>query len=195
MNGTNKFVWIISVVALCAMGVVVYNIKSKPSNNIQKNVVEDSYTDDDGVFSDGLHNPDSVTTYQLDEDETGIAEKSVFLIDINHDKAQDRITRTFFENGNAHSYYEYKIELNKNGKYVDITPKNFKTINGADCDLQQIKFVFKPKFKVIMIYREMGDTWVEPTLAKSKTFVINDDNMVASKEKNLRAVCDVKELF
>lgn len=195
MNGTNKFVWIISVVALCAMGIVVYNIKSKPSNNIQKNIVEDSYTDDGGVFSDGLRNPDSVTTYQLDEDETGIAEKSVFLVDINHDKLPDRITKTFFENGNAHSYYEYKIELNTNGKYIDITPKNFKTVNGADCDLQQIKFVFKPKFKVIMIYREMGDTWVEPTLAKSKTFVINDDDMVASKEKNLRTVCDVKELF
>ena len=195
MNKTNTLILGLSVILLCAFGVIAFNIKSKPV--FEKNpVVEDSYLDEnEKSFSDGLKNPDSLTTYQLAEDETGITEKSTYLVDINNDKKPDRITKTFFENGNAHSYYEYKIELNKNGKYVDITPKNFKTVNGADCDLQQIKFVFKPKFKVIMIYREMGNTWVEPTLAKSRVFVMNGEKLSASKEKNLRAICDVKELF
>ena len=189
---------IVSVVALCVLGIVVYNITSKSDNQKrQESVVESNaiFNNDESGFSDGLIKPASTINYELGEDEIGITEKSIYMVDINNDNNLDRITKTFFDNGNAHSYYEYKIELNKNGKYIDITPDNFRTVNGADCDLQQIKFVFKPKFKVIMIYREMGDTWVEPTLAKSKTFVINDDDMVASKEKNLRTVCDVKELF
>lgn len=193
MNGTNKLIWFITIATLCFLGVVFYNIYSKQSPKIS-NIVDNEYQTENS-FTDGLKNPNSVSTYTLDDDEIGITEKSTYLIDINNDKNPDRITKYFFENGNAHSYYEYKIELNKNGKYVDITPKNFKTVNGADCDLQQIKFVFQPQFKIIMIYREMGDTWVEPTLASRRIYSLDNDTLNASSDKKLKVVCDVKELF
>lgn len=193
MNGTNKLIWFITIATLCFLGAVFYNIYSKQSPKIS-NIVDNEYQTENS-FTDGLKNPNSVSTYTLDDDEIGITEKSTYLIDINNDKNPDRITKYFFENGNAHSYYEYKIELNKNGKYVDITPKNFKTVNGADCDLQQIKFVFHPQFKIIMIYREMGDTWVEPTLASRRIYSLDNDTLNASSDKKLKVVCDVKELF
>ena len=194
MNGTNKIIWVISITILCFLDVIFYNIYSKQPQKASTVVDEYSIETTDS-FSDGLKNPNSVSTYTLDEDEVGITEKSVYLIDINNDKEPDRITKSFFDNGNAHSYYEYKIELNKNGRYVDITPDNFRTVNGADCDLQQIKFVFKPKFKVIMIYREMGDTWVDATMAKKRVFSFVENKLKAGSDEKLRKVCDVKELF
>lgn len=196
MNQTKNFTWIIAVIALCVLGWVFYNLTSNKSVTQQTpSIFSDEIVQNSDEFSDGLNNPDSVTTYPLDEFETGISEKSVYMIDINNDGKNDRITKTFFENWNAHSYYEYKIELNKNGKYIDITPKNLRTVNGADCDLQQIQFVFKPKFKVIMIYREMGDTWIEPTMATKRIYSFDGDTLNPSYDKNLRTICDVKELF
>jgi len=189
---------IMSVVALYILGVVVYNITSSSDNKkSQKSVVENNaiFNDVESVFSDGLINPVSTTNYELGEDEIGITEKSIYMVDINNDNALDRITKTFFDNGNAHSYYEYKIELNKNGNYVDITPDNFRTVNGADCDLQQIKFVFKPQFQIIVIGREMGETWVEPTIATKHVYSLANEKLKVSKGKALRAICDVKELF
>ncbi len=55
--------------------------------------------------------------------------------------------------------------------------------------------MFNPEFKVIMIYRNMGDTWVDPTMAKRRMYSFNKDKLDASADKNLRNVCDVKELF
>ena len=194
MNGTNKFILFISIIILCVLGVIFYNVYSKQSPKTTK-VVDEYQTETTGSFSDGLKNPSSVSTYTLDDDDVGITEKSTYLIDINGDNKKDRITKSFFDNGNAHSYYEYKIELNKNGKYVDITPNNLRTVNGADCDLQQVKFVFNPEFKVIMIYRNMGDTWVDPTMAKRRMYSFDNGKLKASADKDLRVVCDVKELF
>lgn len=198
MNKTNKLVWIISVVLLCLLGFIFYKINSKPTiNQHNKTVVsyDNFFDNDENVFSDGLKNPNSVTTYNLSDYEPGVSEKSIYMIDINNDGKADRITKSFFENWNAHSYYEYKIELNKNGKFVDITPKGLRTVSGADCDLQQIKFVFKPKFKIIMIYRNLGANWAEPTLAKKRVFFLSDDKINVTDDEPLRTICDVKELF
>lgn len=198
MNKTKNFVWFISVVALLALAFVFYKTvtnknAAKPEESAP--IFSDEFVNTSKTFSDGLTNPDSTTQYHLDEFDVGISEKSIYYIDINNDKVKDRITKVLIETGNAHSYYQYKIELNQNGKFVDITPKDFRTVNGSDCDLQQIQFVFKPIFHAILISREMGDTWDTPTTAKKQTFKISDDKMKSDAPKNLRSVCDVKELF
>ena len=197
MNKTKNLIWILSITILCALAFVFYNTYTKQKNSTQPApVFSDEFTTNDSKeFSDGLTNPDSVTQYPLDEFGMGVSEKSIYYIDINQDNKPDRITKTFTETGNAHSYYEYKIELNQNGKFVDITPENFRTVNGADCDLQQIQFVFKPKFKVILISRELGDTWNDTTTAQKQTFQISENKLQKTETKNLRKVCDVRELF
>jgi len=198
MNKTKNIVWIITVAVLIGLSFVLYKTFSINKSNLEQNQ-EETVTDDDSLdtqeFSDGLTNPDSVITYPLKELETGISKKYIYSVDINKDGTPDRITKTFFDNGNAHSYYKYSVELNQNGKYVDITPNNLQTTNGADCDLQQIQFKFKPHFQIIIISREMGDTWIDPTMAYKKTFSLDKNTLTASKEKQMRPICDVKELF
>lgn len=196
MNKIKNLVWILSIAILCALAFILYN-KTNTQTPMQDAtpIFSDEFVASTNDFSDGLNNPDSVTTYPLDEYGMGVAEKTVYYIDINNDKNLDRITKTFIETGNAHSYYEYKIELNKNGKFVDITPNNFKTTNGENCDLQQIQFVFKPQFKVVLISRELGETWNTPTLAKKEVFKLSDDKFNMTESQTLRNVCDVKELF
>jgi hypothetical protein len=196
MNKTKNIIWIITIGLLCILSVILYNTYNKSKTTIE--IIPEfntATTNIDDTFSDGLTDPDSVTQYELDEYDIGIAEKSIFYADINNDGKKDRIIRTFTETGNAHAYYEYNIELNINGKFVDITPENFRTINGADCDLQQIQFVFKPTFKVILISRDFGETWDSETMAKKQVFKISDNKLISGKVQNLRPVCDVKELF
>ena len=197
MNKIKNLIWLLSIMILCALAFVFYNTYTKQKAHTQPTpVFSDEFTTNDSrEFSDGLTNPDSVTQYPLDEFGMGTSEKSIYYIDVNKDNKPDRITKTFVETGNAHSYYEYKIELNQNGKFVDITPENFRTVNGADCDLQQIQFVFKPKFKVVLISRELGDTWNDTTAAQKQTFQISENKLQKTETKTLRKVCDVKELF
>ena len=196
MNKTKNLVWFLSIAILCALAFVLYSTYTKQKNgNQQTPVFSDEFVDKSSEFSDGLINPDSVTQYPLDEFDVGMAEKSIYYADINQDEKLDRITKTFFETGNAHSYYEYKIELKQKDKFVDITPENFRTVNGADCDLQQIQFVFKPRFSVTLISRDMGKTWLDATPAKKQVFQISDDKLQVVETKTLRKVCDVKELF
>ena len=195
MNKTNNFIWIISFVVLCVLGVVFYNTYNKKNTSQPTPVFSDEFISDSKSFSDGLKNPDSVTRYELDEFDIGLSEKSIYYEDINSDKKPDRITKSLIETGNAHSYYEYKIELNVDGKFVDITPENFRTVNGADCDLQQIQFVFQPQFKIVFISRYMGDTWDTPTAANKKVFKFSGDKLQSGDVKKTRPVCDVKELF
>ena len=196
MNKIKNLILIISIIALCILAFVFYNIYSKEKTDTQPTpIFSDEFVDNSASFSDGLKNPDSVTQYPLDEFGIGTSEKSVYYIDVNQDKTPDRITKTLIETGNAHSYYEYKIELNIDGKYINITPKNLRTVNGTDCDLQQIQFVFKPKFKVILISRELGNTWNEPTPAYKQVFNIVNNKIESGKQMPLRKICDVKELF
>ena len=120
---------------------------------------------------------------------------STHYIDIDNNGTLDRITKTFVETGNAHSYYKYTIEIKEGDKFIDITPDNFQTTNGVICDLQQIQFRFEPQFMVKLIYRELGDLWDEPTIAKQKTFMLSGNSWQTYPEKKLKPICDVKELL
>lgn len=146
-------------------------------------------------FSDGLTNLVSSKKFNLNEFGEGIAEQNIYEYDINNDGKKDRITRTKNENGTPHFYYEYKIELNKNGSFVDITPEGFRTTEGAECALQKLQFVFKPDFKVIKISRDWKDSWDTPSLAIQTTYNFSDGKIISISEKELQTICDVSELF
>lgn len=186
---------------LCGLAVVWYKAYTKRNASVSQNN-QDTVVDKPTVkpvvkkgFSDGLPAPDSTITYKPDEFGMGPSVKYIYYIDINKDGTPDKITKTFVETGNAHSYYEYTIEVKTGDKYIDITPDNFTTINGEPCDLQQIQFSFIPQFRAKLVYRELGDSWLEPTVAKQKTFVLKNNNWKTYAETELRPVCDVKELF
>ncbi|MBO7644795.1 MAG: hypothetical protein J6S57_00640 [Alphaproteobacteria bacterium] len=196
MKKTSNIVGIFFIILLCSIAFFVYNTHKKDSKTKPNKEPEFVSERDPFVFSDGLNNPDSVTKYDIDEFDTGIAEKIIYYFDINNDGQKDRITKTFTETGNAHSYYTYKIELKKSEGYIDITPKNFRTTNGASCDLQQIQFSFVPKFKVTIISREMGETWLSPTMAYRQEYTLNSKNVFETTPlQKIRPICDVKELF
>lgn len=146
-------------------------------------------------FSDGLTNPDFSQQYQLDEFGAGVAERDIFDIDINNDGRRDRITRTRNENGTSHFFYQYKIELNQNGQFVDITPDGFRTTEGAECALQKLQFVFQPEFKVIKISRDWDTSWDTPTMAYRTVYTINNNELSAHEKTKLKTVCDVTDLF
>ena len=146
-------------------------------------------------FSDGLTNLVSSKKFNLNEFGEGIAEQNIYEYDINNDGKKDRITRTKNENGTPHFYYGYKIELNKNGSFVDITPEGFRTTEGAECALQKLQFVFKPDFKVIKISRDWEDSWDTPSLAIQTTYNFSDGKIISTSEKELQTICDVSELF
>ncbi len=146
-------------------------------------------------FTDGLNQPSSSETFPLDEVGEGTEKKEVFNVDINSDGLMDRIVRTHNENGTAHFWDEYRIELNNNGVYFNIAPSGLRTTEGAECALQKVKFVFKPKFKVIKISRPWDETWNTPTMATRTVYELQDDKLVATSVQELKKVCDVSELF
>lgn len=148
-----------------------------------------------GAFSDGLNNPSFSDQYPLDEFGAGIAEKDIFDVDINGDGKNDRITRTRNENGTSHFYYQYKIELNKNGTFTDITPSGFRTTEGAECALQKLQFRFSPVFEVIKISRKWQDSWDTPTLATKTTYKFNDGQLEQVSSQQMKSICDVTDLF
>jgi len=200
MNKTKNIILLVSFALLFGLAFFVYKLYNNQNKTIQpiKNISFE-HSDDDYVdtfaFSDGLPTPDSVIMYNPDEFGMGPVEKKIYNIDINQDGIKDKITKTFIETGNAHSYYEYTTEIKKDNKYINITPDNLKTTNGESCDLQQIQFVFKPQFKIKVIYRELGDFWNQPTVAKQVDFTLSDNKWIKTNEKKLKSVCDVKELF
>ena len=147
-----------------------------------------------GEFSDGLGEPDSISKSSLDEFGAGIASVEIFNRDINGDGRADRITRTRVENGTPHFYYEYKIELNEGGKYIDITPDGFRTTEGADCALQKIRFSFKPDFMVTKISRKWRDTWTTPTMATKTTYALQGNRLNVTDSVQLKEICNVSEL-
>ena len=148
-----------------------------------------------GEFSDGLGKPDSISKSSLDEFGAGIASVEIFNRDINGDGRADRITRTRVENGTPHFYYEYKIELNENGRYIDITPDGLRTTEGADCALQKIRFSFKPDFMVTKISRKWRDTWTTPTMATKTTYALQGNRLNVTDNVQLKEICNVSELF
>jgi len=199
MNKSKNIILFLSIIILCGAGFFAYKMYfnqdlSKESTD-SKYISNNNTTIKSSGFFDGLPEPDSVIDYPLDEFGMGVAQKSTYYIDINKDNVPDKITKTFVETGNAHSYYEYKVELKQGNKYIDITPVDLKTINGDDCDLQQIRFSLNPKFSAKIIYRELGDFWNQPTVANKKIFTLSDNKMRLSETKTLKPVCDVKKLF
>ncbi len=148
-----------------------------------------------GSFSDGLVNPDFSEQYQLDEFGAGISERDIFDRDIDGDGYRDRITRTRNENGTAHFYYEYKIELNKNGDFIDITPDGFRTTEGAECALTKLQFGFQPEFRVIKISRDWQDSWDTPTMATRTIYTFENHKIIPIESKPLKSVCNVVDLF
>ncbi|MCL2748575.1 MAG: hypothetical protein FWE50_00685 [Alphaproteobacteria bacterium] len=146
-------------------------------------------------FNDGLGNPDNIQRFELDEDGTGLASIETFNVDINGDGIKDKITKSRFENGTAHFHYDYKIELNLDGQFTDITPAGFRTVEGADCSLQKLRFSFYPDFQVIKISRDWEDTWVTPTMATKTIYRLKDNKLEIASTSALKKICNVSDLF
>jgi hypothetical protein len=146
-------------------------------------------------FDDGLRNPASAQQPELDEFGEGIASIEIFEPDIDGDGANDRITKTRHENGTAHFYYEYKVELNADGGFKDITPQDFRTVEGSDCSLQKLRFVFIPSFQVVKIARDFEDTWITPAMAIKTIYKIDNGSLKTSRTQALKKICNVSDLF
>ena len=166
-------------------------------------------------FDDGLGTPTSVENFDFDENEPeSLVSVETFEYDINGDALPDQIIRSRYENGTAHWHYEYQVNLNLGLTYTDITPDGFRTIEGADCSLQKLRFVFNsppagestalpsvggkkiPYFQVIKIGRIWDETWDTATPATKTVYELNDDDeLSATSTQNLPTVCDVRELF
>ena len=201
MNKANILRTIFTTLLICAIGVLMYVLVSETPKHSTQTIAQDSPTlskpinKSPEVFTDGLGEPDSENIMPLDEFGAGIDNIAVFNRDINNDNMPDRITRTHVATGNAHDYEEYKIELNKNGKFVDITPKGFRTTKGADCILRRIQFDFLPHFSAKIISRPFQDTWDTPSVATKTVYELNDNIMAESGTQKMSSVCDVTELF
>ncbi|MBR4891804.1 MAG: hypothetical protein IKZ34_01300 [Alphaproteobacteria bacterium] len=146
-------------------------------------------------FTDGLIQPQSTETFPLDETGSGIEKKEFFSIDLNNDGVMDRIIRTRNENATAHFWDDYSVELNKKGKFENVSPEGLRTIEGADGSLQKIQFVFKPKFQIIKISRPWIYSWDNPTMATRTVYELQGDKIVEKSVKELKKVYDVSELF
>ena len=147
------------------------------------------------TFNDGLGKTKDKIGYKPDETGTGVTRIETFSFDINSDGQDDKRTRIRHENGTAHFWDEYTIEINENNRFRTITTDDFRTINGADCALQKIKFVFKPKFQVIKISRPWVDSWLTPSMATQTIYELINNKMVMVETKKLSSVCDVTDLF
>ncbi len=143
-------------------------------------------------FDDGLGHPTDRVIKTIKNQTHTI---DTFNHDINGDGTIDKITRTHIDEETAHFYDEYKIELNINGEFHNITPDDFRTINGADCALQLLHFTFSPKFHIKKISRPWHDTWTTPTLATKTEFAIYKNKLQITTNQPLTNICDVAELF
>ncbi len=198
-------VTILLIIMLVIIGVLIYILAGGPTPKFSGSVGvqspeikidnEQAYDIETGNFNDGLIKPNFSETYELNEFGEGVAQKEIFDQDINGDGRNDRITKTKYENGTAHYYYTYKIELNQNGVFVDITPDDFKTIEGADCSLQKLQFIFTPDFRVKKISRDWQDSWTTPTMAIQTTYALTDNSLQPINSKKLKEICNVAELF
>ena len=193
---------ILLIIMFAIIAVLIYILAGGPvpkiirSGGVQSpNIQMPINTNNTGEFSDGLINPDSAEKYQLDEYGAGISERDIFNRDINGDGRMDRITRTRNENGTSHFYYQYKIELNENGKFVDITPDGFRTTEGAECALQKLLFIFNPDFQVIKISRNWDTSWDTPTMATRTMYTFNNGKIISHTPQQMKIVCDVSDLF
>ena len=146
-------------------------------------------------FDDGLpRRAAAVTEYELDEFGAGIAREEVFWIDINDDGLKDKITRTRIESGTDHYSDEYKIELRRGDEYIDVTPPELYTVEGAECSLQKIKFVIRPSFQIIKVARPWQDSWTTPSQAHKTVYSYPGNTWRIVESLPLGSVCDVSVL-
>lgn len=193
------------VVLIAVLGYMVWNKRNAEAPRPKAPAPRPEYADttapavesDAGnyEFDDGLRNPVSVTRHELDEFGEGLASVEVFAPDVNNDGQKDRITKSRYENGTAHFYYDYKIELNVGSDFVDITPDNFRTVEGSECALQKLRFVFIPEFQVVKISRPWKDTWTTPTPATRTVYKMTGNKLKEASSKQLKEICNVSDLF
>lgn len=148
-----------------------------------------------GEFNDGLGHASTSTAYPLDEFGAGIGARDIFIADINNDGHLDRITRTTVNSGTAHASTQYTIEIATEDGYTDITPPEFNTVEGADCALRKIRINVTPRFQVIRISRQIGDTWDTPTTPVKEIFSLSNNQIIRTGAIELPETCDVAELF
>ena len=197
MEKNNGWIKIIIIIALIAIGVFVFYNFSKPSTEIVQidmgvPIVE---TTGGADFTDGLENPTSVRNFEPDEFGEGVVEVATFSYDIDGDGRPDKISRARRETGTAHFQYIYKIELNNGEKMVDITPKDFFTVEGAEWAHQKIQFSFKPDFSITKISRPMGEDWNTPTQSTKTVYTLWNNKLHIAETSEYKTVCDVAELF
>lgn len=202
-KGSINFTTIIMLLIIAVMGVMgVTMLDKEQDDNVVNKVAaspkisttaKENYKP--SIFSDGLRNVAQSTSFNLDETGAGIAKSDMFLVDINQDGYTDKITKTRNETGTAHFWEEYKIEINKNGNWYDITPSGFRTTEGTECALQKIQFVFEPKFKVIKISRPWKDSWNTPSEATKTIYEMKDGKLTQTKTEKMGVICDVSQLF
>ena len=156
----------------------------------------DAYDYASDGFWDGLPRvADDRSDFELDEFGAGTSRIEVFMRDLDGDGVADRITRTRIENGTDHFSDVYKIELARGAGWVDITPPEFYTVEGAECALQKIRFVFRPEFQVIKVSRPWEESWVTPTMAEKTMYAISGGAMRVIQQVPLKNVCDVADLM
>ena len=149
----------------------------------------------DHAFNDGMGTPDSRTTYPTDDFGEGVSARDVFWSDINNDGTPDRITRTTISSGTAHGAVQYKIEIVSDGKFIDITPPDFNTVEGADCALRKLRITLTPRFHAVRISRPLGETWDAPTVPVKEIFSVQNNRIVRTGKVKMAPVCDVSTLF
>jgi len=144
---------------------------------------------DGRAFDDGLRNPVSREELNLDEYGEGIAYIEIYAMNI--DGKSLKIIKSRYENGTNHFYYEYNIELDG----TNITPKNFRTVESADCSLQKFRFVTIPFFQAIKISRGWEESWINPTMAYKTVYNLIGGQLRPEPSAPLQKICNVAELF
>ena len=197
MEKNNGWIKIIIIVALIIIGVVVFYKLIEPHPEIQPVYIEEPIIETTGGanFTDGLENPESVRNFAPDEFGAGVVEVATFSYDIDGDGRPDKISRARRETGTAHFQYIYKVELNNGEKLINITPKDFFTVEGAECAHQKIQFSFKPDFSIVKISRPMGEDWNTPTQSTKTVYTLWNNNLHIAETSEYKTVCDVAELF
>ncbi|MGN0917304.1 MAG: hypothetical protein ACI4NZ_03805 [Candidatus Enterousia sp.] len=205
-SGNNVLRTILTIILLLVIAVLVYILSQKSMNDtdvsnigvtspVAASAQRDTIPYDFDRFNDGLAKPNVQTKNAPDEFGVGVTDVRIYNRDLNNDGRPDKITRTHIENGTSHFTNEYKIELATDIGYIDITPDNLKTIEGADCALQKLRFYFDPVFMIEKIGRNIGEDYLTPTMAYKTIYKMIDNQLVQISQTPITEICDVSELF
>lgn len=209
-SGTNVLRTILTIILMAVIAILVYILSQKNMQHPDASNIgiaspittsqiapepQADITSDFDSFNDGLSKPKTETKTEPDDFGVGVTNVRTYNRDLNNDGYLDKITRTHFENGTSHFTNEYKIELATNNGYIDITPENLKTVESADCALQKLRFYFAPVFMIEKIGRNIGETYLTPTMAYKTIYKMIDNQLVEVSHTPVTEICDVSELF